>query len=87
MLYCDGDDHIKQTLLYDIMISSHKLKPNKPSDEFLVSRLETLVVIPTLLLANIIEQQNRFNIKILEERVMLEELERVQRMLIQSTNG
>lgn len=44
-------------------------------------------MIPTLLLANIIEQQNRFNTKILEERIILEELEKVQRWLIESTNG
>lgn len=49
----------------------------KPNDEGLITRLETLIVIPTLLLANIIESQNRFSTKIQEERIILEELEKV----------
>jgi hypothetical protein len=43
-------------VLYDIIIGqSSDLRPVKPNDEGLITRLETLIVIPTLLLANIIE--------------------------------
>ena len=55
LLYCQGDDMTKQTILYEIIIGHSDLKPVKPNDEGLITRLETLIVIPTLLLANIIE--------------------------------
>lgn len=36
-----------------------------------------MIMIPTLLVANIIEQQNKLSSKVPEEKVLLEELERV----------
>jgi hypothetical protein len=55
LLYCAGDDKTKQTILYDILIEQSALKPEKPNDEGLLARIETLIVIPTILLVNIIE--------------------------------
>jgi hypothetical protein len=55
LLYCAGDEMVKQTILYETLVGHSDLKPVKPNDEGLITRLETLIVIPTLLLANIIE--------------------------------
>jgi hypothetical protein len=40
-----------------------------------------------LLIANIIEQQHKFSSKIPEEKMLIDELERVQLLLVDSTSG
>lgn len=44
-------------------------------------------MIPTLLIANIIEQSNKLNPMAPEEKAILDELERVQILLIDSANN
>lgn len=58
----------------------------KPSNEHIIKQLETLITVPTLLMANIIEQSNKLNPKIPEDKVILEELARVLILLTDSTN-
>ena len=57
LLYCEGDENIKLGLLYDLILgpeqSSKKIL--KPNDEQIVRRIECLIMIPSLLIANIIE--------------------------------
>jgi hypothetical protein len=55
ILYCGGEDQIKYSLLYDLMINSDIFKPLNPNDEELLIKIEILIMIPTLLIANIIE--------------------------------
>ena len=40
-----------------------------------------------MLMANIIEQQNRLSAKILEEKLLLDDLEKIQKLLIDAANG
>lgn len=89
LLYCDGDDKAKLSLLYDLVVGPEQAakKILKPNDEQLVRRLEFLVMIPTLLMTNIIEQQNKMASKMGEDRTILDEMERVQLLLIDSTNS
>ena len=42
-------------------------------------------MIPTLLLCNMVDQIGRLSMKVPEERVILEELELLQRMFVEST--
>jgi hypothetical protein len=44
------------TILYDIAIGNQGSSITKPTDETLISKLEVLIIIPTMLMANIIEQ-------------------------------
>lgn len=76
LLYCAGDDKAKLSLLYDIVVNySHgerkiNHKSVKPTDELILKKIEYLIMIPTLLIANIIEQQNKFAIKTSEEKYL-----------------
>jgi hypothetical protein len=58
LLYCDGEEREKLAILYDLILGPEQSnkKPLKPNDEQLVRRLEFIVIIPTLLIANVIEQ-------------------------------
>lgn len=95
LLYCDGDESEKLSLLYDLVVgpclSEQQSKKKsimelKPSNEHIIKQLETLITVPTLLMANIIEQSNKLNPKIPEDKVILEELARVLILLTDSTN-
>lgn len=61
VLYCDGEEKVKLGLIYDFILGMDHRKTLKPTDEHLIRRIESLIMIPTLLLANIIEQQNTLN--------------------------
>lgn len=87
MLYCAGDEITKLALLHDIIIGSCKKKPSKPSDENLISKIEAFITIPTLLIANIIDQKYKFSSKVEEEKLLIEELERISKLLIESTTN
>jgi len=87
LLYCAGDEKTKLGLLYDLVMGPEQSKTVKPTDEQIVKRLECLVIIPTLLMANIIELQNKLSAKVEAEKVLLEELERVQLLLVDSANS
>jgi len=58
LLYCDGEEKTKLVILYDLILGPEQSikKQIKPNDEQIVRRLECLVMIPTLLIANVIEQ-------------------------------
>lgn len=58
LLYCDGEDKVKLGLLYDLVLGPEQSvkKIIKPNDEQIIRRLEYLIMIPSLLIANIIEQ-------------------------------
>jgi len=90
LFYCSNtdlasDQQPKQKLLYEIITEGLDLTRVGPNDEEIVTRLEILTMIPTLLIANIIEQQNRFNSSVEEEKALMKELEKVQKLLIDST--
>lgn len=89
LLYSEGDEKTKLALLYDLVMGPEQsnLKQLKPNDEQLVRKLEYLIMIPTLLMANIIELQHKLSSKIEEEKALLQELESVQMLLIESTNS
>lgn len=89
LLYSEGDEKTKLALLYDLVMGPEQssLKQLKPNDEQLVRKLEYLIMIPTLLMANIIELQHKLSSKNEEEKALLQELESVQMLLIESTNS
>lgn len=62
-LYCNATTEKKVGILYELIAnSSRKLLGKNLNMDDLIGKVETLVIIPTLLFANIIEQQNRYNI-------------------------
>ncbi|CDW80833.1 UNKNOWN [Stylonychia lemnae] len=91
LLYCEGEDKAKLGLLYDLIMAQPEQvvakKAMKPNDEWILRRLEYLIMIPSLLIANIIEQQNKLSRNVPEEKTILEEVERVQLLLIDSTSS
>ena len=58
LMYCQGAESKKLALLYDIICGENKAL--KPIDEHVIRKLEYLIMIPTFLLSNIIEQQSKF---------------------------
>jgi hypothetical protein len=64
LLYSAGEDQEKLLALFDLMMhedtpgqNSNQLETiKKPTDSLLVSRMVSLVSIPSLLIANIVEQ-------------------------------
>ena len=55
-LYCAGSTDKKIGILYELIANSSKKLLNKGINyEDLISKIETLVIIPTLLFANVIE--------------------------------
>ena len=55
LLYCSGDDKTKLLLLYDILTNHGEELPKKINDEKFIQKLELLIMIPTFLIANIVE--------------------------------
>lgn len=57
LLYCQGDENDKLQTLYELLIEDHKKPPSelRPFDDQILKKIEYLIMIPTLLIANIIE--------------------------------
>ena len=71
----------KLACLYEVIVTGAQyfnqqkggssIKELKPMDDNLIRTLECLIIIPTLLMANLVEKSSKLNFKVPEERELL----------------
>ena len=83
LFYCAGEEKNKLAMLYDIIVDGNKAIKH-PNDERLIHPIEQMIMIPTVILAYLMEKLGSKEDDIYYSQKLIEELSRVLRLIKES---